>query len=118
MMENNNFDLKFYLSMLRTARAVGMQVVNEEDLIQLLAIVYFEDGNEEMTHHYKFIGDIEFAQEIFHIHGGERPYPWFVEKLKTRIEEIRAYKAQHKGEGYPDWAKQLVKSRYDIELRG
>ena len=118
MMENNNFDLKFYLSMLRTARAVGMQVVNEEDLIQLLAIVYFEDGNEEMTHHYKFIGDIEFAQEIFHIHGGERPYPWFVEKLQARIDDIRVYKAQHQGEGYPNWAHQLLKNRYGIKLRG
>lgn len=118
MMENNNFDLKFYLSLLRTARAVGMQVVNEEDLIQLLAIAYFEDGNEELTHHYKLVGDIEFAQEIFHIHGGERPYPWFVEKLKACIGEIRAYKAQHHGEGYPDWAHLLMKNRYGVELRG
>lgn len=93
-------------------------MVKDDDLIKLLAIVYFEDSNEELTHHYKIAGDLEFAQEIFHIHGGERPYPWFVEKLRTRIDEIRAYKATHQEEGYPDWAKQLVKSRYDIELRG
>lgn len=117
-METNNFDLKFYLSMLRTARAVGMQVVSDEDLIPLLAVVYFEDGNEQLTHHYKLAGDLEFAQEIFHLHGGERPYPWFVEKLKARIHEILAYKAQHQGEGYPDWARQLFKNRYGIELRG
>lgn len=117
-MENNNFDLKFYLSMLRTARAVGMQVVKDDDLIKLLAIVYFEDGNEQMTHHYKLVGDVEFAQEIFHIHGGERPYPWFVEKLRTRIDDIRAHKATHQGEGYPDWAIDLMKHRYGIELRG
>lgn len=92
--------------------------MKDDDLIKLLAIVYFEDSNEELTHHYKIAGDLEFAQEIFHIHGGERPYPWFVEKLRTRIDEIRAYKATHQEEGYPDWAKQLVKSRYDIELRG
>ena len=118
MMENDNFDLKFYLSMLRTARAVGMQVVADEDLIKLLAVVYFEDSNEELTHHYKIAGDLEFAQEIFHLHGGERPYPWFVEKLKARINEILEHKAKHKGEGYPDWAHLLMKNRYGVELRG
>ena len=104
--------------MLRTARAIGMQAVKDDDLIKLLAIVYFEDSNEEISHHYKLVGDVEFAQEIFHIHGGERPYPWFVEKLNARIDEIRVHKATHQGEGSPDWATELMKNHYGIELRG
>lgn len=117
-MERNNFDLQYYLATLRTARAVGLEMVEEDLLIQVLAIIYFEDGNESITHSYKLLGDVTFAQEIFHIKGGERPYPWFVEKLQVHIKEIRDYKRAHRNEGYPDWAKQLMRSRYGIELRG
>lgn len=117
-METNNFDLKFYLATLRTARAIGLEMVEEDLLIQVLAIVYFEDGNEQLTHSYKLLGDVEFAQEVFHVHGGVIPDSRFVQKLNVHIKEIREYKRAHQGEGYPEWARKLIKSRYGIELRG
>lgn len=113
-MERTDFDLDFYLSTLRTAAAVGMNVVKDEDLVNALAILHVAGNNELMTHSYKFIGDVTFAQEKFHISGGQRPDIWIVGQLRTKIAELEKYEEKH--HDYPDWAKDFMMRRYGIKL--
>lgn len=113
-MERSSFDLDFYLSMLRTADAVKMAVVTEDDLIMALAILHVAGNNEMMTHSYKFMGDVLFAQEKFHIRGGERPDIWIVAKLRKKIAELEDYLEDN--DDYPAWARDFMMKRYGIKL--
>ena len=76
---------------------------------QLIAV------NEEFVYSYKLRVESQFAQEKYHIIGGETPDPRFVLLLQRYIREIEIYQEQHKG-GYPDWAVRLMKDRYGIKL--
>lgn len=113
-MEHSNFDLNFYLATLRTADAAKMTVVKEDDLVTVLAILHVAGNNELMTHSYKFMGDVLFAQEKFHVRGGERPDIWIVAKLKKKIAELEDY-MEDTGD-YPAWARDFMMKRYGIKL--
>lgn len=114
-MDKTDFDFQFYLATLRTADAVGMAVVKKDDLARVMAIILNEGGNEQFTHSYKLMAEMQFAQEKYHIRGGETPDPRFVLLLQRYNREIEIYQEQHKG-GYPDWAVTLMKDRYGIKL--
>lgn len=114
-MDKTDFDYNFYLTTLRTADAVGMTVVKKYDLARVLAIILNEGGNEQFTYSYKLMVESQFAQEKYHIRGGETPDPRFVLLLQRYVREIEIYQEQHKG-GYPDWAVTLMKDRYGIKL--
>ena len=114
-MDKTDFDFQFYLATLRTADAVGMAVVKKDDLARVMAIIYNEGENEQFTHSYKLMAEMQFAQEKYHIRGGEAPDPRFVLLLQRYNREIEIYQEQHKG-GYPDWAVNLMKDRYGIKL--
>ena len=114
-MDKTDFDFQFYLATLRTADAVGMAVVKKDDLARTMAIIYRESGNEQFTHSYKLMAEMQFAQEKYHIRGGDTPDSRFVLLLQRYIREIEIYKEQHKV-GYPDWAVSLMKERYGIKL--
>lgn len=100
-MDKTDFDFQFYLATLRTADAVGMAVAKKDDLARVMAIIYNEGGNEQFTHSYKLMAEMQFAQEKYHIRGGEAPDPRFVLLLQRYNREIEIYQEQHKG-GYPD----------------
>lgn len=113
-MDKSDFDFQFYLSTLRTADAVGMAVVKKDDLARAMAIIYNEGGNEQFAHSYKLMAEMQFAQEKYHIKGGETPDPRFLTLVKRYIREIEIY--QENLDGYPDWAHILMKERYGIKL--
>lgn len=113
-MSNNNFDLDFYLATLHTADAVGMNVVREVDLARVLAILHVAGNNEEMTHSYKFLGDVKFAQDKYHLRGGEIPDRAFCTLFNRYRRELEAYEQAH-GD-YPKWAYRIMKERYGIKL--
>lgn len=111
-MSNNNFDLDFYIATLRTADAVGMNVVREVDLARVLAILHVAGNNEGMTHSYKFLGDVKFAQEKYHLRGGEIPDRTFCKLFNRYRCELEAYKQAHKD--FPKWAYMIMRERYGI----
>ena len=113
-MDKTDFDYIFYLATLRTADAVGMAVVKKDDLARAMAIIYNEGGNEQFAHSYKLMAETQFAQEKYHIQGGETPDPRFLTLVKRYIREIEIY--QENLDGYPDWAHILMKERYGIKL--
>ncbi len=108
------FDFQFYLATLRTADAVDMAVVKKDDLARAMAILYECGNNELMTHSYKFMAEMQFAQEKYHIQGGERPDQNFINLVKRYIREIEIYQDQL--DGFPDWAHRLMKERYGVKL--
>ena len=77
-MDKVDFDYDFYLVTLRTADAVGMTVVKKDDLARAMAIILHEGGNEQFTNSYKLMVEMQFAQEKYHIRGGEATDPRFV----------------------------------------
>ena len=87
-MDKTDFDYDFYLTTLRTADAVGMTVVNKDTLARVLAIILNEGGNEEFVYSYKLRVEAQFAQEKYHIIGGDTPDPRFVLLLQRYIREI------------------------------
>lgn len=113
-MDKSEFDYQFYLSMLRTSDAVGMSVVKKDDLARGMAILYVAGNNELMTHSYKFMADMQFAQEKYHIVGGERPDTKFITLVKRYIREMEIYNENL--DGYPDWAERFMKEHYGIKL--
>lgn len=113
-MDKTDFDFQFYLATLRTADAVGMAVVKKDDLARAMAILHIAGNNELMTHNYKFLAEIQFAQEKYHLQGGETPDPRFATLVKRYIREMEIY--QENLDGYPDWAHILMKDRYGIKF--
>ena len=113
-MDKTDFDFQFYLATLRTADAVGMAVVKKDDLARTMAIIYKEGGNEQFTHSYKLMAEMQFAQEKYHFQGGETPDPRFLTLVKRYIREIEIY--QETLDGYQDWAVSMMKDRYGIKL--
>lgn len=113
-MNKSDFDYDFYLATLRTADVVGMAVAKKDDLARVMAIIYKEGNNEQLTHSGKLKAEIEFAQEKYHIKGGETPDSRFLILMQRYIREIEVY--QETLDGYPDWAHILMKERYGIKL--
>jgi len=109
------FNYQLYLSTLRTADAAELPMVKKDDLARAMAILYADQGgNEQMTHSYKLMAEIQFAQEKYRILGGEKPDPKFALLLKRYIREIEIYQDQL--DGFPDWAVRLMDKRYGIKI--
>lgn len=108
------FDYKLYLATLRTADSVGMSVVSEDDLARAMAILQVGGNNELMTHSYKFLAEMKFAQEKYHIQGGEKPNKDFCSLINGYIKELEDYENLHKD--YPKWAFDLMQKRYGVKL--
>ena len=112
---NQGFDYKFYLVTLRTADAAELPMVKRDDLARAMAIVYADQGgNEQITSSYKLMAEMQFAQEKYHIQGGEKPDTKFITLVKRYIREIEIYQEQL--DGFPDWAHLLMKERYGIMI--
>lgn len=108
------FDFQFYLATLRTADAAELPMVKKDDLARAMAVLYVCGNNELMTHSYKFMAEMQFAQEKYHIQGGEKPDPKFILLVKRYIREIEIYEEQL--DGFPDWAHRLMMERYGVKL--
>lgn len=113
-MEKSDFDFKFYLATLRTADAADMAMVKKDDLARAIAIVYECGESEAITHSYKLMAEVQFAQEKYHIQGGEKPDAKFIQLVQRYIREIEVHQDQL--DGFPDWAHILMKERYGIKL--
>lgn len=108
------FDYDLYLATLRTADSVGMSVVSEDELARSLAILHVAGNNEKMTHSYKFRAEVTFAQEKYHLRGGERPVKEFCSLIKEYVKELEDYESLHNT--YPKWAYDLMRKRYGVNL--
>lgn len=108
------FDFQFYLATLRTADAADLPMVKKDDLARAMAVFYVCGNNELMTHSYKFMAEMQFAQEKYHIQGGEKPDPKFILLVKRYIREIEIYEEQL--DGFPDWAHRLMMERSGVKL--
>jgi len=113
-MAEMKFDHDLYLATLRTADSVGMSVVSEDDLARSLAILHVAGNNEMMTHSYKFMAEVKFAQEKYHIRGGEKPDKDFCRLIKEYMKELEDHEYLHNT--YPKWAYDFMQKRYGVKL--
>lgn len=110
----SDFDKDFYLSTLRTARMVGMNVIPMWKCAWLMAIVQVFGNNEGFTFSPKFQCDRIFIQETYHIDGGEIPDQDFAEELRHYVAKCDAVK--DKEEPFFKECYKLIKERYDFDL--
>ena len=123
--QGQSFDYQLYLATLRTADAAEIPMVNKDNLARAMAIVYADQGgNEQITHSYKLMAEMQFAQEKYHIMGGERPDPKFIQLVKRYIREIEIFQEQEAKDvskvcdrkDFPDWAVTLMMGRYGVKI--
>lgn len=107
---------------------VGIPVITPDTAARLMAVVYEYGNNEYLTLSQKFLADVKYIQQRFHIHGCGIVDAEFRELLKGYVKELQDYQQEHekdeadKAHSYraiaPDWAPQLLKDRYNIKFIG
>ena len=120
---DNDIILKERQAWNRTCLAAGIPAINEDTCARILACLYVHGNNEAFTFNGKFIADMEYIQNRFHIHGAGTPDPDFVELLQGYIRELEEYEAAHKevtdavfSSSKPRWATELFREMYGIKL--
>ncbi len=103
--------------------------ITTDTAARLMAVLYEYGNNEGFTYNQRFLADMEYIQNRFHIHGSEVvDNPEFVSLLKGYIKELQEYQKAHefdecdKAHPYrslaPDWAPELLKERYNMKFIG
>lgn len=115
MIPQVDFDRKFYLATLRTARQCGIPVMSTHLCARLMAIFYVYGNNEGFTLSEKFQADCEYIKETYHIEGGgvvtDSEFRMQLRKLIGMYERIT-----DKNDESFLYAKKLIKDRYNFDL--
>ena len=77
---------------------------------KIMAILMHYGNNEAFVLSPHFMADAEYIQQRFHIEGGESPDAEFAEYLKGYDAELK------KCDNPPQWAKDLMKEMYKIDI--
>lgn len=109
-----DFDKEFYMATLRTAHAVGMEVIPMWKAAWLMAIVTVFGNNEGFTLSPKFHCDMEYIQETYHIQGAEHPDDAFVAELREYMAKCEAVK-DDKDPFFQSCAS-MIRTRYNFPL--
>lgn len=90
---------------------VGLPALTLATSAKLMSILYHYGNNEALVLSPHFRADCEYIQKRFHIDGGETPDLDFVE-------EYAEVNALLEGcDNPPQWAKDLMKGMYNIDIR-
>ncbi|MGM9861220.1 MAG: hypothetical protein ACI30W_01355 [Muribaculaceae bacterium] len=106
--------------------SIGLSHISTETAAKLLAILYVYGGSsEDFTHTPRLLTDIQTAQRMFNIEGGEEPSPEGVLLIQKYIKELNDDIVDHqefkngKPAGYSDcqvgWANDLMIGRYGFK---
>lgn len=104
---------------LQACQAAGIPAITTDTSARIMAIVYVHGGGEEeMVLNQKFVNDVKYIQQRFHIEGGERPDETFVATLRHYVRELEDYMHQHRTDetAVPQWAHNLLRDRYGMKL--
>ncbi len=119
----NNIILRERQAWNRTCLAAGIPAIGEDTCARILAVLYVHGNNEAFVLNGKFVADIEYIQNRFHIHGAGVPDADFVKTLQAYIRELETYSASHKevtdavfSDAKPQWAKDLFTDMYGIKI--
>lgn len=118
-----------YRRWLDSCLKMKIPAITTDTAARLMAVLYEYGNNEGFTYNQRFLADMEYIQNRFHIHGSEVvDNPEFVSLLKGYIKELQLYqKAHYKDERdpahpyrylAPDWAPELLKERYNMKFIG
>lgn len=121
--------MNIYQQWLESCRQADIPAISTDTAARLMAVLHEYGNNEGFTYNQRFLADIEYIQNRFHIHGGEVvDNPEFVSLLKGYIKELQEYQKAHKNDENnkqhpyrslaPDWAPELLKARYDMKFIG
>lgn len=93
-------------------KAVGLIAIGHDTAAKLLAIVYVLGGEREaFVFNAKMNADLDYIREVYGFHGGDTPDIGVTEPMKKYVREL-----ERCGENYPNWAKDMMKDLYNINL--
>lgn len=118
-----------YHQLLEACRQVDIPVISTDTAARLMAVLYEYGNNEGFTYNKRFLADMEYIQNCFHIHGSEAvDDAEFVGLVRKYIKELQEYQKAHKNDEKdnahpyrslaPDWAPELLKERYNMKFIG
>lgn len=94
-----------------------MPAISTDTAARLMAVLYEYGNNEAFVYNQKFLADKDYIQERFGLHGGGVVDATFHPLLKQYIKELQEYYAAHDTtDRIPEWARRLLKERYEINL--
>ena len=118
---------EFYKQWLEACREVDIPAITTDTAARIMAVLMENGNNEAMTHDRKFLDDVAYIQQRFHIHDMGVADGEFATLLRKYIKELQDYYEAHKEERIPDqgkgikpvvpqWAKDLFLQRYNMKL--
>lgn len=106
--------------------SADIPAISIDTCARIFAVLYVHGNNEAFVYNKSFLSDIRYIQTRFGISGGETPDPNFSELIKEYIRELEDYEDAHKNDegksgalfhsSKPEWAVNLFKDRYNIDL--
>lgn len=111
-----------------TCLAADIPAISTDTAARLMAIVYVHGGSSEVfTYSEGLNADMRYIQEKYHISGGEVPDETISRLISEYSSELESYEEEQRLGGttsgepvcpirMPDWAKKLMKDRYNITL--
>lgn len=99
-----------------TCLAADIPAITTDTAARLMAVLMYHGNNEELTHNTKFMADCEYIQKKFHIFGGELADSEFSSRLTDYSKELEEYEKSNGDNSKPQWAKDLFKDMYNINI--
>lgn len=108
----------------RTCLAAGIPALRFDTCARIMAVLYVHGNNEAFTFNGKFLADMEYIQNRFHLHGAGTPDSDFTETLQGYIRELEEYDKDNANKSSeavfssakPQWAVDLFKEMYNIKI--
>lgn len=118
--------MSLYNEWLAAFASIGTPAISRDTAARIMAVVYLYGNNEAFVYNQKFLADVEHIKQSYHIDGGEVPDADMATLIKNYSNELEEYYQTHKDDKTdssavfhspaPEWAKDLFKERYGIQL--
>lgn len=109
-----------YEQWLQSCLDAGISAISTDTCARVAAIMLVHTPSEVFTHNAKAVAEAKYIQKRFQLYGTGTPPPDFVRLLRGYVQELKEYAKEYKREdNMPpscQWAVDLFKERYNIEV--
>ena len=97
-------------AMYQSALSAGIPIVSRETCAIICAMLLVWGNTEEFTHNHRLVCELKYAQERYHIKGGETPDREFAKQLRYYINLLQLM--QDREGRVPDQIDDMFHERY------
>lgn len=110
----DNKDYKQRWAMYESALAAGLPIVSREVCAIICAMLNVWGNHEMFTHNHRLVCELRYAQQRFHLYGGEAPDPEFAQLLSGYVSQLQLM--QDRENHVPDHIDNLFQQRYGFHF--